>query len=583
MMRQTILILTLIYALATLWIAATALAAPDARNALVIGNGAYWHIVNLNNPANDARDMAAALDDLGFKVTRLINAGHREMGAAVRKFGQQIKGGGVGLFYYAGHGVQVKGRNYLLPVDAVIDSESDVQFESLDAGRVLGKMADAGNRLNVVILDACRDNPFARSFRSAERGLARMDAPGGTIIAYATAPGAKAEDGHSRNGVFTSHLLKHIKTPGLQVEDVLKRVRVDVMAETGGKQIPWDSSSLTRDFYFAGSGVVHEVTPIWPRPEKVYAELVVETNVAEAVVFLDGQRKGVGSLKIGRIAPGVHRLKVTAEGYEPYEYPVRLGKGAHRVSAHLEKIDQEPARSFTNSLGMKFVYIPPGEFLMGSPANEPGRGDNEPQRRVRLTKGFYLQTTETTQRQWESIMGYNPSNFKNCGRDCPVENVSWDDAQEFIRKLNARDRGGEYRLPTEAEWEYAARAGTRTPFAFGDCLSTGDANYDGDYPLEGCPKGTDRVKTVGVGGFAPNEWGLYDMHGNVWEWCQDLFGAYPSGDEINPAGPGSGSRQVIRGGSWHHFAKNCRSAHRSWFSPGSRSFYLGFRLARSLP
>lgn len=209
----------------------------EKRLALVIGNGAYPDSP-LKNPPNDAKDMGDTLRALGFEVILLQNAGRREMADAVSDFGNRLRKGGTGLFYYAGHGIQAKGRNYLIPTDARIESESDAEFESLDAGRVLGKMEDAQNGLNIVILDACRDNPFARSFRSAEKGLARMDAPTGSLIAYATAPGSVAADGKERNGTYTRYLIEKIKTPGLTIEQVLKQVSVAVIAETGGKQVP---------------------------------------------------------------------------------------------------------------------------------------------------------------------------------------------------------------------------------------------------------------------------------------------------------------------------------------------------------
>lgn len=234
-------------------------------------------------------------------------------------------------------------------------------------------------------------------------------------------------------------------------------------------------------------------------------------------------------------------------------------------------------KSFNNALGMEFVYIEPGEFMMGSPPNEPGRGSDERQHKVRLTKGFYMQTTEVTQGQWEDVMGRNPSHFSSCGDDCPVVTVSWNDAQSFIKKLNDRDDSRQYRLPTEAEWEYAARAGTATPFAFGNCLSTNDANYDGNYPLEGCSKGKDRGKTIPVGSLEANAWGLYDMHGNVWEWCLDWYGDYPSGTVTDPVGPANGAFRVHRGGSWLYHAGYCRSACRNRGTPVRRRSILGFR------
>jgi len=241
---------------------APAQAAPagEERIALVIGNGAYREAA-LKNPVNDARDVAALLKTQGFNVTLKLNVGVKEMDEAVRQFGQALRRGGVGLFYFAGHGLQVGGSNYLVPVDAKIQSESDVRFECVDAGRVLGKMEDAGNGLNLVILDACRNNPFARSFRSASLGLAKMDAPTGSLIAYATAPGSVAADGNGRNGLYTQYLLRNIGTPGLSVEELFKRVRMGVAGESAKKQVPWEASSLIGQFSFAGGTQVASLAP----------------------------------------------------------------------------------------------------------------------------------------------------------------------------------------------------------------------------------------------------------------------------------------------------------------------------------
>ncbi|MBT3387258.1 MAG: hypothetical protein HN417_04935 [Desulfobacula sp.] len=219
------------------------------RTALVIGNGGYKTSA-LRNPVNDATDMAAALKERGFNVTFKINANQKTMERAIRKFGKSLRNGGVGLFYYAGHGLQVKGNNYLIPIGSIIESEADVKYEAVDAGLVLGKMEDAGNDLNIVILDACRNNPFARSFRSSISGLARMDAPKGSFIAYATAPGSLAADGEGRNGIYTKHLIRNINKPHINVEKVFKNVRVAVVSETSSKQVPWEASSLMGTFYF---------------------------------------------------------------------------------------------------------------------------------------------------------------------------------------------------------------------------------------------------------------------------------------------------------------------------------------------
>lgn len=224
--------------------------ASTSRLALVIGNANYKS-APLVNPTNDAEDMASALERLGFTVTVLKNSSLREMKEAVRNFGAELKStGGTGLFYFAGHGVQSKGRNFLVPSSADITSEADLEFEALDANMVLSHMEEAKNSVNILILDACRDNPFARGWRSASRGLAQMDAPAGTFIAFATAPGQGAADGAGRNGVYTKHLLASLRASGSRLEDVFKRAAAQVSTETSGRQVPWTSSSLTRDFFF---------------------------------------------------------------------------------------------------------------------------------------------------------------------------------------------------------------------------------------------------------------------------------------------------------------------------------------------
>lgn len=225
----------------------------NKRIALVIGNGAYASAPPLKNPPNDARDVAAALKALGFDVTSGANVNQRDMKRMIREFGLKLKGGGSGLFYYAGHGVQSKGRNYLIPVDANIQSEAEVEDSGVDAALVLNFMDDAQNGLNIVILDACRNNPFARSFRSASDGLAQVDAPTGTLIAYATAPGRVASDGTGQNGLYTSELLKQMQVPGVSITDMFMRVRGEVMKQTGNKQVPWEASSLVGSFYFSGA------------------------------------------------------------------------------------------------------------------------------------------------------------------------------------------------------------------------------------------------------------------------------------------------------------------------------------------
>lgn len=243
----------------------------ERRTALVIGNAAY-DVGSLRNPVNDATDIAAALRQLGFEVTLLRNADLRVMQDAIDTFSHRLRQEGAGLFYFAGHGVQVGGENYLIPIRARISRQQDVQYEAVPVGRILGGMEDAENQLNIIILDACRDNPLARQWRSSQRGLATVQAARGSLIAFATAPGGTANDGDGRNGLYTSKLLQHLTTPGLSVEYLFKRVRAGVVEATKGKQIPWESSSLIGDFFFASQAPSRPATAGGPMPPSVPAQ-----------------------------------------------------------------------------------------------------------------------------------------------------------------------------------------------------------------------------------------------------------------------------------------------------------------------
>lgn len=250
--------------------------------------------------------------------------------------------------------------------------------------------------------------------------------------------------------------------------------------------------------------------------------------------------------------------------------------------------------------GMSFALIPAGSFMMGSPIDEPGRNTDEQLHRVTLTRAFYLQTTEVTQAQWQTVMGNNPSFFVHCGANCPVENVSWNDAQAFIRKLNSLEKTGRYRLPTEAEWEYAARAGTSTALYSGPLQILGYHNapaldeiawyggnscvsYPGAFDCGGWPEkqyACGRCGTHPVGGKKPNAWGLYDMLGNVWEWVQDAYGLYAAGPVTNPVGPAMVGSRVFRGGSWNYNVRFSRCAYRLDIAPENRLKFIGLRLVR---
>jgi formylglycine-generating enzyme required for sulfatase activity len=526
---------------------------PEKRTALVLGNGAYAS-APLRNPVNDAQAMAGALKDLGFDVTLRQNLNQKEMKKEIQALGQKLQKGGVGLFYFAGHGVQVNGHNYLLPVGASIEHENQVEYEAVDMGAVLSEMDYARNRLNIVILDACRDNPFARSFRSASQGLASVNAPSGTLISFATAPGSVANDGQGENGVFTGELVKAMTQPGLKIEDVFKQVRSAVREATRGKQVPWESSSMEGDFYFRNPPL---------------------TQVASS-------SQTAGPPAQGAAASGTSDRSAAAQAE-----PALRGEKPLRAL----KTWKEPVS------GIEFVWIPGGCFLMGSPQSEKNRAEDEGPVHEVCVDGFWMARTEVTNRQFRNFQkdhdsrSYAGHSLNGDGQ--PTVFVTWWDANNFAQWLTCQN-GGQYtfRLPTEAEWEYACRAGSESSRYWGEdeskaCMFENLADFTAHKQLGmtssfECDDGY--AATAPVGSFQPNAFGLYDMLGNVWEWCADVYGvdSYVRHDRNNPqyTDESMGQSRVIRGGYWHGGPDSTRCAIRGSGLPEGMSDDLGFRIIR---
>jgi formylglycine-generating enzyme required for sulfatase activity len=528
--------------------------ASEPHIALVIGNGAYAE-GPLANPVNDARDMAAALRESGFEVLSGENLNHRQMEDLVREFGHRIRGGGVGLFYFAGHGIQVAGSNYLIPIGAVINGETEVKYEAVDAGFVLAQMENARNRLNILVLDACRNNPFGRSFRSSSNGLASMDAPAGTLIAYATAPGRTASDGSGRNGLYTKELLAAMRLPGLKLEDVFKRTRAEVLRQSNNQQIPWEASSIVGDFYFSADRLpAADLANTPPASPEVTTPTPMKVAIAP-ISFTTAQVNSRGKI--------ISQWMKQCQGYVE-----DLGNGAK----------------------LEMVEIPGGSFMMGAARKEERFDFEEPQHPVN-TPSFWMGKFEVTQKQWLAVMRRFPADQDFPGDDLPVGNVSWDDAQEFFtalnRKLGLQSKGREYqyRLPSEAEWEYAARAGANTPFAFGEVVTQQIVNYDGSYPYKSAPKGARSQSPIAVGSLGvANAFGLFDMHGNMYEWCEDVYHENYNGAPTDGSAWLSGGNihvRVLRGGSWRHIGLLCRSANRQLQPRLARINWIGFRVVIS--
>ncbi|MCH8888114.1 MAG: SUMF1/EgtB/PvdO family nonheme iron enzyme [SAR324 cluster bacterium] len=520
-------------------------AGDEQRVALVIGNHAYTRIASLRNPGNDARDMAAALRKTGFRVTLLLNATRGQMGEAIAEFEDAVSKGGVGLFFYAGHGVQVGGVNYLIPLGANITRQSQVEFEAISANRVLASMEAAGNRLNMVFLDACRNNPFkGNRFRAIGGGLAAVrNAPKGSLISYATGAGGVAADGTGRNGTYTKNLLRYIGQPGLELTTMMKRVRSGVQRDTRDKQTPYELSSLTGDFYFTKASIGSSAP--------------VTANVPKG--------PGKSSFSLGDLNKAAQSQQASRRAWA-----AKLGemKDARRQAAIRRDTGSRTWRDPVT--GMEFVKVPGGSFEMGCHANA-GKCDSDerPTRTVRLD-GFWLGKHEVTQGQWKRIMGSNPSRFKK-GDNYPVEQVSWNDVQQFIRRLNSRS-SAKFSLPSEAQWEYACRAGGKAvTFGTGNGrVSSGNANYKNN-----------NGGTTPVGRYPANALGLHDMSGNLWEWVQDKKTSYGNVGNDNPIYERSGALRVLRGGGWRNGPRYLRCSYRVRVTPSSRDFYLGFRLLRS--
>ena len=544
--------------------------ATEARVALVIGNSAYKG-APLRNPVNDATDIAATLRSLGFSVTLRTNADTRQMRAAIRQFAQSLKRGGVGLFYFAGHGVQSRsGRNYLIPVNADLKEEFELEDEAVDASRVLAGMEAAGNRVNIVILDACRNKPFASSWRSAVNGLAQMNAPMGSFVGFATAPGSIAADGAGRNGIYTKYLLENLKAGDPHIDRVFTRVTAAVARETANKQVPWKSSSLTGDFYFrvpsGNSQAMADGSPAALELE-MWDSVKESKNPDELKAYLDQYPQG-------RFA-GVAHARLKALGS-----PFQVAAAASSVQSLAPAAPANDLQRMTAGTVFRdcpncpeMIVVPPGSFLMGESSKHS----------ITLPRAYAVGKFEVTFLQWDSCVAaggcaHKPSDY-GWGRGTrPVINVSWDDAKQFTAWLT-RKAGKPYRLLTEAEWEYAARAGTTTAYYWGDSDSDICRYASVDKGGIGCGSN----KTSPVGERRPNAFGLYDMLGNVWEWTEDCWSESVEGVDSGASARTSGDcgQRVKRGGSWIRFTDYARATDRLRNAVDGRFFDLGFRVTRT--
>ena len=725
-----------------------ALAAP--RVALVIGNASYAHVPTLANPLNDAADVGAALGRLGFEVTRIRDADRASLWRGLQAFALAASASEIAVVFYAGHGIEVDHRNFLVPVDARLASDQDVEFEAVPL-ELVQRAVERASKLRVVILDACRENPFVVSMqragatRSIGRGLARAKPAGETLVAYAAKEGTVAADGVGRNSPYSEALLAHLEEPGLDVGLMFRRVRDAVLASTGGRQEPFVYGSLSSKTVYLAAGAAPASAPLaawstsvivsgaaqvtaeqiaaerefWasvkaskdpaelqayldqypdgtyvvlargrlkrmqaaadaaeaepgaeivasaestpaspqpasvkpassvPTPEEVEASLGLERrerrwvqqglaslgfepgpadglfgNRTRAAIRRYQGEKGfdeTGHLTpqqsqalaaLGEEAARAHaearraadeayagaKSKGTVEAYGSYleAYPTgRHAAEARRLHAEAERVEREraPGRRIRDCPQCpELVVVPAESYMMGSPESESSRdGDEGPLHRVAIAEPFAVGVYEVTFAEWDACRReggctHNPGD-RGWGRGTrPVIDVSWNDAQQYVRWLS-RETGKRYRLLSESEWEYVTRAGTVTPFHHGETISTEEANYDGNYTYGFGRKGRYRERTVPVGSFPPNGFGLHDVHGNVWEWVEDCWHGSYAGAPGDGSAWTSGedcSRRVLRGGSWNNLPRYLRSADRGRRSTGLRISFVGFRVARTL-
>ncbi|MDM8567937.1 SUMF1/EgtB/PvdO family nonheme iron enzyme [Thiotrichales bacterium HSG1] len=472
------------------------------RLALVIGNGDYLHESSLNSPVNDAKDMAKVLRGLGFTVIDEYNLRLRNFDSAVQEFEDKLKNYDVGLFYYSGHGLQAEGDNYLVPVDARIQSSVDIRYVSVNANRILEKMEYANKHVNLLILDACRDNPFKGITKGSNRGLAEMS-PRGSLIAFATAPKTTALDGlpSERNSVYTKHLLKQLRTqPHLSVSDLLTQVAGGVAKETNQKQWPWKSDSLTSTFYFQEESrspnfnLANSQDKSWT-PGEVFQDRLKDGSLGPEMVIIPNGRFQMGSNDYKSEQP-VHWVNI--------DYQFAMGKYEVTVGEF---------RKFVNSTGYETEAEKQGEC--------------------------HSMHGESSERNWHTPKFPQKDNQ-------PVVCISWNDANAYTKWLS-QQTGKEYRLPSEAEWEYAARAGTETKYWWGNDIGKNKANCDG------CGSQWDNKQTAPVGSFIANQFGLYDTVGNVWEWCADGYqNNYNNAPNDGRVWKNNNKYKMLRGGSWSY-------------------------------
>ncbi len=529
---RTIFMIFMIFVVTDI-IPSSAKTAKAIRFALIIGNQNYEYATKLSNPVNDAVLIDTTLKNEGVRTFLYKDLKLTEFKKALRDFLYQLAIHGresEGIIYFAGHGLQFNGRNFLVPTDANLKIKSDIPLYTIELRTLIEAITSTGAKSSIVMVDACRSNPF-RLFRGAQ-GLRAEGAPPGVLVSFSTSPNNVAYDGDTENSPFAAAFSRFVKTPGMHIETVLKRVRYSVWKATNGAQIPWENTSLFDDFILVkGNPSLNSVT----------------------------STQGINSI----IDEGKSILVSIGSKGIPKTYPIGLGsKSMFRDCPKCPEM----------------VLLPKGNFNMGSDVDKA----SSPIHEVSVIRPFAISTSEVSFAEYGLCSSCTPQpDDEGWGKGSrPVINVSWQDAVKYTQWLSSVT-GKLYRLPSEAEWEFAASGGKKSNFWFGDRVTPEQANID--FQTISSRQQTISVKTLPV-----NKWGLYHVHGNVSEWTADCwfvdYAKKPISIKVNAGAwtrPGCYSR-VVRGGSWASSAKRSMTASRQWRALDERSFEIGFRVVREL-
>lgn len=619
--RERSVIRLAILVVAAMGIVIAAPSADAARKALVIGNDSYGSIRPLRNATKDAQDIAATLRAAGFDVPEkwtVINGTRKRMDSALQDFVGNLTSEDEVVFYYSGHGVQINGQAALLPVDLsdparrpmdgslrameeVDEAKRQVLHESITFNRVAADIAGRGVRFSLLIADACRDNPVLELLRRAHQAsplksvapppLAGIIADPNSdtqVFVFSASEGQTALDRLGDrdpvgNGVFTRVLLEKMRTPGLSLRDLLRDVKSEVTALAATYRI---------------DGRPHVQRPVtlatYTAPDFYFLPASVRVRPASGFVDLeDLRRKQEWSSWQSRMqaqfdaVTALTDVKLQLEGWSRFlsgytqdnPYSGEDEQLRREAGERMARAEASLTGGGVESRTGEMVRIELGCFMMGSPASELGRDKDERQHQVCIDEAFELGKYEVTIAEWAAEMGEITTNV--CP-NCAKLGVAWKDVMEFIGRLNARTGGG-YRLPTEAEWEYAARAGTTTQYYTGDRINSSAANFGGSQYLASSDRRTIRWKDIPVGSFQANSWGLHDVLGNALEWTCSAYDKSYSGGEMRCESLGHGIDGVVRGGHMNSNPSELRSAARKRMPANFRHPHVGFRLARTLP